>query len=107
MKQPLVLHVLISLVILSGSAWAQGTDNQSGRNSTPLGVTASGVIELYPPSEVPPKTCVYNNIIHSSGARICVGFDLATCTENGTWDSSEKGSRDSPRCNRSEFNQGR
>jgi len=106
MKRMAVLSILSVVSVLAGlpPTQAQNMDSPSGRSharqSGDGAMTDSGAMVLYPPVEVPPKTCVYNNIIHSAGARICVGYDLATCTEAGTWDISEKGARDAPRCNR-------
>jgi hypothetical protein len=106
MKRIAILSVLAAASILAGllPTKAQNIDNSLGRNpGRPSGEAPtldSSVAVFYPPAEVPPKTCVYNNVIHSAGARICVGYDLATCTEAGTWDISEKGARDATRCNR-------
>jgi hypothetical protein len=105
MKHTFVMTILAAVSILAGpsSTQAQNMDSPSGRSPLPQsgnGSLVGGIIGFYPPSEVPAKTCVYNNVIHSAGARICVGYDLATCTQAGTWDISEKGARDAPRCNR-------
>jgi hypothetical protein len=106
MKYMTVLSILAAVSTLAdpSSTQAQDRGSPSGRSSLPQPsnefFVGSGGIGFYPPSEVPPKTCVYNNVIHSAGARICVEYDLATCTQAGTWDISEKGARDAPRCNR-------
>ena len=106
MKHTFVFTILAVVSILAGPSFtqAQNMDSPSGRSPLPQSGNGSlvggGIIGFYPPSEVPAKTCVYNNVIHSAGARICVGYDLATCTQAGTWDISEKGARDAPRCNR-------
>jgi hypothetical protein len=104
MKHIAVVGVLTVVSTLAGATQAQNMDFPSRRSpSLPSGndaMTDHGIIGFYPPAEVPPKTCVHNNVIHSAGARLCVGYDLATCTEAGTWDISEKGARDAPRCNR-------
>jgi hypothetical protein len=106
MKRIAILSVLAGASILASPhpTKAQTMDNSLGRSPGRLSgdthTPDSSVAVFYPPVEVPPKTCVYNNVIHSAGARICVGYDLATCTETGTWDISEKGARDAPRCNR-------
>jgi len=103
MKKMAALQVLVVLAALAGPAQAQDMDDQSGQD-TPLPSGSNmarglGYVVVFP-EEVPPGTCVYNNFIHSMGARICVGYDLATCTEGGAWDHSEQGAKDAQRCSR-------